>query len=109
MRDWLAKQPAEKKPTFIRQVAAAIETAGGKVKVYTPVTELEVKAIAAISADRVTYLPATGPKRFARQIQGATQLTDAQRGYVWAIAWKFRRQIKDAALVAEAKRIGGVA
>ena len=78
-------------------------------KVRTPVTELEARAIVAIAPGNVTYIPGIGTKRFARDIQGASQLTDAQHAYVWKIVWKFRRQIKDQALVAEAQRRGGVA
>lgn len=103
MRDWAAKhQPKpDPEPTLNQQ--------GKPVKsplVYTPASALDKRAIAAIAPGRVTYIPGIATKRFARQIQGAEQLTDAQRLYVWGIVWKFRRQIKDAALVAEAKRIG---
>jgi hypothetical protein len=62
-------------------------------KVKTPASPDELAAIAAISPGNVTYVPATGAKRFARQIQGATELTDSQRIYLWGIVWHFRQQI----------------
>ena len=75
----------------------------------TPATVEELAAIRAI-AD-VTYPPAIGAKRFARQIQGETELTAGQRDFLWKIVWRYRRQIKDKALVAVAEdklRSGGL-
>jgi hypothetical protein len=64
-------------------------------KVKTPATPDELAAIAAIAPGNVTYIPGIPTKRFARQLQGATDLTDAQRVYLWGIVWHFRRQIVD--------------
>lgn len=61
-------------------------------------TPLEIRAIAAIKFGRVNYCPGTPPKRFARNIQGATALTAGQREYLWRIVHHFRRQIPDAEL-----------
>lgn len=60
-------------------------------------------AIRAIRPGNVTYIPGIGTKRFACQIQGAMELTAKQRIYLWAIVWKFRRQISDKQLVAIAE------
>lgn len=60
-------------------------------KVYTPVSDMEQRALWALS--RVRFPPATGSKRFAREMQGATELTDRQRWFIWRIVWHFRRQI----------------
>lgn len=76
-----------------------------KPVVRTPATELEKRAIAAISPGRVTYCPGIGTKRFSRDMQGRSELTDRQRLYIWKTVWGFRRQIGDAELVAEASRI----
>lgn len=105
MREWWERQTWSPDPSFIGQVAQGIRAAGGEVKVYTPVTPLEARAVAAISPAGVRYLPGTAAKRFARQIQGAAQLTDRQRAYLWTLVWKHRRQIGQADVVAEAKRL----
>lgn len=65
----------------------------------TPCTPDDLRAIEAISPSRVTYCPGIGTKRFAREIQGAKELTQSQRDYVWQIVYRFRRQIADRALV----------
>jgi hypothetical protein len=75
------------------------------MKDRSPATPDDLRAIAAISPGRVTYVPGIPTKRFARQIQGAKELTESQRFYVWQIVWRFRRQIADRELVARAKAI----
>ena len=67
--------------------------------IRTPATDEDRLAIAAISPSLITYVPATGPKRFARDIQGAMELTAHQRDYVWKLVWRMRRQIGDKRLV----------
>jgi hypothetical protein len=62
---------------------------------FTPATADELAAIAAIEPGKVTYIPGIATKRFARQIQGASVLTEAQRVYLWGVVWHFRRQIVD--------------
>lgn len=72
---------------------------------FTPVTDLERRAIAAIAPSRVTYPPATAVKRFAGDVQHATAMTERQRAYLWFVAHRFRRQIADRDVLAEALRI----
>jgi hypothetical protein len=89
MRDWYAEH-----------FAAAPKVAKSRTKapvVKTPCTPDELRAIKAIGS--VTYCPGIGTKRFARDIQGATELTDAQRLYLWQVCWRYRRQIADKTLV----------
>jgi hypothetical protein len=66
----------------------------------------EALAIAAISPDRVTYIPGCGYKRFARNMQGATLITEGQRRYLWQMVIRFRSQIADQGLVEMARRMG---
>lgn len=73
-------------------------------------TELERRAAAAISPDRVTYLPATWAKRFGRGMAAEAEhvdplITDRQREMLWQQVYKFRRQIRDKDLVHAADRI----
>jgi len=72
-------------------------------KIRSPVTDLDRRAIEAISPGKITYMPGIATKRFARDIQNATELTDAQRIFLWDVVWKFRRQIPDKMLVREAE------
>ena len=65
--------------------------------IFTPATEFDKELIAAIG--KVTYPPATFHKRFARDIQGAEQLTEAQRQQCWRMVVRFRRQIPSVKLV----------
>lgn len=66
-------------------------------KVRTPVTDIEARALSELQS--VRFCPGTNPKRFARQMHRATQLTDGQRDYLWQIVYTFRRQIQDKELV----------
>lgn len=75
-------------------------------KVYRAMTDDERRAALALSGP--TYLPATPDKRFARDISGLAkqddaQITDAQADYIWRMVHRYRRQIKDGALVAMAE------
>lgn len=74
---------------------------------YTDVTALDAAAIAAISTARVTYPVGAPQKRFARDVQSARKLTDKQRAFLWRIAWTYRRQITDEAVLHEAARRRG--
>jgi len=69
----------------------------------TPATPEDRRAIEAISPGRISYPVAIPAKRFARQMQGQGELTPKQRDYLWAIVWRYRRQIADQNLVALAK------
>jgi hypothetical protein len=94
MREWYERNCA---PTFVQKLSNEIVKSGGKVKVFTPATDLEKRAIKALAS--ITFCPGIPTKRFARHIQGADQLTDSQREYLWGIIHKFRRQVADAELV----------
>lgn len=102
-QDLLGERPETQAPA---PRAARVKQPPAPPKVYTPVTEIEKRAIKAICTTRVRYPPATATKRFARDIQGATELTDAQRRYLWKIVYRFRRQIPNA-IVDDAVRAGG--
>lgn len=101
MRDWWDRTIAREN----EQRAAKAEKIRALPKTRTPCTELELRAIAAIAPGWVTYIPGIGTKRFARQIQGVTELTERQRIYLWQIVWRFRRQIADRELIREAKDV----
>lgn len=105
MREWAETHLDAPKDTVIQKLSKAIEAMGGTVTVFTSTTDLEAKAIRAIEPGMVTYVVGTSTKRFARQIQGAAQLTDKQRAYIWAIVWKYRRQIADKTLVEHARTL----
>lgn len=75
--------------------------------VYTDVTALDRAAIAAIVPGAVTYPRGSPQKRFARDVQAAKQLTEKQRGFLWRIAWTYRRQITDRVVLTEAARRRG--
>lgn len=103
MREWWAAQNVEqanRDQERRKQIASLPKT-------KTPCSADELAAIAAISPGRVTYIPGIPTKRFARQIQGATELTERQRIYLWGIVWKFRRQIGDQKLVRMAQQLAG--
>ncbi len=67
----------------------------------TSITENEARAIKALS--RVTFVPNTFHKRFARDMQSHKELTPRQRATLWRIVVRFRRQI-DGEVVAMARR-----
>lgn len=56
-----------------------------------PVTPDESEAIKCLQT--VRYTPASFDKRFARDIEGATEITEKQAGQVWRIFKRYRRQI----------------
>ncbi len=103
MREWYERHIAEPRRHEQENRAAAARVTAKAPKVRTPATADELAAIAAIAPGCVTYLPGIGTKRFARQIQGVTELTDGQRKYLWQVVWRFRRQIADPRLVRIAK------
>lgn len=76
---------------------------------FTPVTDLDRAAIAAINPGRVTFPVASPQKRFARDAQAAKALTSKQRAFLWRIAWTYRRQISDESVLQEAARRRGAA
>lgn len=71
----------------------------------TPITPIEARALALLSPTRVSYPVGSPQKRFARDLQGATALSDKQRAFLWRTAWSYRRQYRDAAVLAEAERL----
>lgn len=66
---------------------------------WSPATDLERRAIEALRPGRVVYVPGTAHKRFARDVQGVTRLTNAQRELIWRMVHRYRRQVRDAELV----------
>lgn len=70
--------------------------------VYTPATPMERRALQWLGT-WVRFPPATASKRFAREMMGATELTDKQRAFLWRIVYRFRRQVHPE-IVAEAER-----
>lgn len=73
----------------------------------TPMTEREQDAARALS--KCTYLPGSFEKRFARDMAShasseSPQITERQRTWLWKQVFRYRRQIKDKALIAEAQR-----
>ena len=72
--------------------------------VYTDISEIEARAVRALA--RVRFPPATGSKRFARDMQGVTQMSERQRWFLWRVVYRFRRQIPNA-IVDHAVRMGG--
>lgn len=74
-------------------------------KPRTPCTPDDLAALSGISPANVNYCPSTPPKKFAREMRTATELTDGQRAYLWSIVWTFRRQIADKRLVKIAEGI----
>jgi hypothetical protein len=60
-------------------------------KVYEPLNEAELKILSEFSS--VSFGAGSSMKRFARQTQGATQLTARQREYLRLLVYKYRRQI----------------
>lgn len=69
--------------------------------IFTPITDEESVAIKHLGEP--TYPVASFHKRFARDIQGATELSDKQRILIWSMVWRYRRQINNASLVAVSK------
>jgi hypothetical protein len=103
MREWPGLSYEEAEDDARSEFAEAEKAA----KVRTDATADDLAAIAAISPGRVTYCPGIPTKRFARDIQTATTLTENQRRYVWQIVWRFRRQIPDERLIKIAAEKGG--
>lgn len=84
-------------------VCTAAEPAG-----TVPLDAVDQAAVRAL--DSVTYLPASFNKRFARDIQACLAkpeptLTAKQYRLVWAFCWRYRRQIRDAVVLAVARKI----
>lgn len=77
----------------------------GKVIERTPITPLEARALALLSPVNVSYPVGSPQKRFARDMQGATAMSEKQRAFLWRTAWSYRRQYVDAAVLAEAERL----
>lgn len=101
MRDWwAANQP---RPVVVAPLPPAPPRKRGEPVPRTPATPHELRAIAAIGPLR--YPVAGFAKRFARDMQGATDLTDRQRATLWRQVYRYRRQIGAKDLVATAERI----
>jgi hypothetical protein len=100
MRDWYEQHIAEPR-RMERRISLQAEPSLKVPPMRTPATADDLLAIKAIGG--VTYCPGIGTKRFARDIQGATELTAAQRLYLWQVVWRYRRQIHDQRLVSLAE------
>jgi hypothetical protein len=98
MREWYEQ---DRKATLERAKVLHHQLARSTPKVRTPATEHEQQALRLLQG--VCYPVASNWKRFARDMAGAKELTDAQRGFLWRTVWRFRRQIDDAGIVAIAK------
>ena len=76
--------------------------------VVTIMSPDEARTIRSLSG--ATFVPGCAPKRFVREMAGVNPdvyiLTDRQRGYLWAIAWSYRKQLPDD-LVEIARRESG--
>lgn len=77
--------------------------------IWRPMTQLEYDAIVALQPGVVTYIPGSPPKRFARDLMSyATmkplEITEKQAAALWRQAWRYRRQVADKLVAAEAKR-----
>lgn len=57
----------------------------------TPLAEVEISIITKLQG-HVTFPPATGPKRFIRELTTNSKLSDSGRQYLAWIAHRFRRQ-----------------
>lgn len=73
--------------------------------VYTELTPMDRRAIDAITPGVVRYPVGAPQKRFAREVQSATKLTDSQRKFLWRVAWWYRRQIADTEVVEHAGKL----
>jgi hypothetical protein len=65
---------------------------------YRPMTPDEISMARAVSPTRVTYVPATGTKRFAHCIameaeEPQPQITERQAQYLRDLVLRFRRQL----------------
>lgn len=72
-----------------------------------PMTDREKYAAKCLA--RCTFVPGSYNKRFARAMEALAmeknaELTDRQRTNLWRMVFRFRRQIADGELVAEAQR-----
>jgi hypothetical protein len=56
-------------------------------------TPYELTIAKALSPARVSYLPGSPDKRFARTICGATEITESQALYLRRMAHRYRRQL----------------
>lgn len=72
-------------------------------------TDLEARAIRAL---RTVKMPAEGWHARRREylsqrlaLQPRARLIETQQGDLWYMVWRYRRQVKDAAVVAESDRI----
>jgi len=65
--------------------------------VVTIMSPDEARTIRSLSG--ATFVPGCAPKRFVREMAGKNPdvyiLSDRQRGYLWAIAWSYRKQLPD--------------
>ena len=105
LRDWCERENIQPVPAPPRPVYRMINAPPtSELKERTPLTEWDMRAVAAIDPGRVVYCVGCYDKRFARNIQVLKTLTDAQRGLLWKLVHNYRRQIGNTELVAEAKR-----
>lgn len=56
-------------------------------------TPYELTLAKALSPERVSYLPGSAAKRFARMIADATEISDGQAHYLRRMAHAYRRQL----------------
>ncbi len=73
---------------------------------YRPISERE--RYAAYRLSECTFLPASWDKRFAGSMAHIQLVTERQTHNLWRSVYRYRRQIGDKDLVAEAKERAGV-
>lgn len=79
-----------------------------------PMTDSDKRLATLLSPSRVTYLPASADKRFARQMADTAKreqarITPRQREYLYQLARRYRRQAPEAYALVEEASGGGSA
>ena len=107
---WRGQDPQEPLPGLQAFTERPAEAETGTIArpkrekpVWRPVDDLEWRAMKALC--NVTFSGVgSGHKRFARNL-GLDRITDKQAAYLWALVWRYRRQIRSADLVEHARRL----
>jgi hypothetical protein len=73
---------------------------------YIPLNDLDLLAAKLLSG--CTLLPGSYNKRFARDVAIQRQMTPKQYRLLWALCFRYRRQIHDRAVNAEATRLAAL-
>lgn len=97
--EWANRKKAEKDAFFEEHTIFLPEKEPPE---YLPMTEAEKEACRAL--EKCTYFPSSFEKRFARSManqvkQEIPQMTARQRNWLWQQVYRYRRQIKNRALI----------